>query len=112
MYTVAGPDPDPNLRGGGQLPNPNECNSTLASGTRGYLPPTLYIDVDERGYRLRVGSPLKNGVTTYVFSTHGGAIIWKRGERYLLYFKFIFGFLSSADDTWTYVQYSLGYSRT
>ena len=36
MYTVAspGPDPDPNPRGGGQLPNPNKCNSTLTSGTR------------------------------------------------------------------------------
>ena len=35
MYTVASPDPDPdpdpNRRGGGQLPNPNECNSTLTS---------------------------------------------------------------------------------
>ena len=29
MYTVASPDPNP--RGGGQLPNPNECNSTLTS---------------------------------------------------------------------------------
>ena len=27
MYIVASPDPNP--RGGGQLPNPNECNSTL-----------------------------------------------------------------------------------
>ena len=26
MYIVASPDPDPNPRGGGQLPNPNECN--------------------------------------------------------------------------------------
>ena len=32
MYTVAGPNP--NSRGGGQLPNPNECNSTLTSATR------------------------------------------------------------------------------
>ena len=31
MYTVASPEPDPNPRGGGQLPNPNECNSTLTS---------------------------------------------------------------------------------
>ena len=29
MYTAASPDPNP--RGGGQLPNPNECNSTLTS---------------------------------------------------------------------------------
>ena len=35
MYTVASPDPDPNPRGGGQLPNPTECNSTLTSATRG-----------------------------------------------------------------------------
>ena len=33
MYTVA--SPDPNRRGGGQLPNPNECNSALTSATRG-----------------------------------------------------------------------------
>ena len=36
MYTVAIPDPSP--RGGGQLPNPNKCNSTLMSGTRGEIP--------------------------------------------------------------------------
>ena len=29
MYTVAGPDPDPNFRGRGQLPDPNESNFTL-----------------------------------------------------------------------------------
>ena len=33
MCTVASPDPNP--RGGGQLPNLNKCNSTLTSGTRG-----------------------------------------------------------------------------
>ena len=42
MYTVASPDPDPNPRGGGQLPNPNECNSTLKSGTRGIYPSVIY----------------------------------------------------------------------
>ena len=35
MYTVASPDPDPNLRGGGELPNPNEWNQQ-------YLPLPLY----------------------------------------------------------------------
>ena len=30
MYIVASPDPNP--RGGGQLPNTNECNSTLTRG--------------------------------------------------------------------------------
>ena len=29
INTVASPDTVPNPRGGGQLPNPNECNSTL-----------------------------------------------------------------------------------
>ena len=33
-YTVASLDPDPNPRGGGQLPDPNECNSTLMSAMR------------------------------------------------------------------------------
>ena len=41
MYTVASPGPNP--RGMGQLPNPNECNSTLISGTRGIYR-YLYID--------------------------------------------------------------------
>ena len=36
MYTVASPDPSP--RDGGQLPNPNKCNFTLMSGTRGEIP--------------------------------------------------------------------------
>ena len=41
MYTVACPDPDPNHRGeGGQLPHPNECNSTLTSGISGAAAPT------------------------------------------------------------------------
>ena len=34
MYTVASPETI-NSRGGGQIPNPNKCNSTLKSGTRG-----------------------------------------------------------------------------
>ena len=40
LCTVAGldPDPGPNSWGGGQLPNPNECNSTLTSGTKGIFP--------------------------------------------------------------------------
>ena len=37
----------------------NECNSTLTSGTGGvYL--HCYIDVDERGHRLRAESPVTN----------------------------------------------------
>ena len=42
MYTVASPDPNP--RRGGQLPNPNECNSTLTSGTKGSY---CYLCIDE-----------------------------------------------------------------
>ena len=41
MYTVASPDANPG--GGGQLPNPNECNSTLTSGTSGGAAPTYTI---------------------------------------------------------------------
>ena len=57
MYTVASPDPNP--RGGGQLPNPKECNSTLTSGTNNIYP-YPYIDVNDRGHRFRSGSPLTN----------------------------------------------------
>ena len=35
MYTVASFGPDPNPRGGGQLPNRDKCNSTLTSGNKG-----------------------------------------------------------------------------
>ena len=37
-YLCASPNPDPNHMGGGQLPNPNECNSTLTSGTKNIYP--------------------------------------------------------------------------
>ena len=70
MYTAASPDPNP--RGGGQLPNPklllrvqfyanecneeetltpnpDECNSTLTSGTSGGAAPTYTIRYWERG---------------------------------------------------------------
>ena len=57
MYTVASPDPNP--RGGGQLPNPNECNSTLTSGANNIYP-YPYINVNDRGHRFRSGSPLTN----------------------------------------------------
>ena len=64
MYTVASPDPDPNRKGGDQLSNPNECNFTLTSGTKNIYP----IDVNDRGHRLRSGSPLQIGVTGYELS--------------------------------------------
>ena len=45
MYTVASPEPNPR----GQLPNPNECNSTLTSGTKGiYRYLYIYIDGEIR----------------------------------------------------------------
>ena len=50
MYTVASP------RGGGQLPNPNECNFTPTSETRGIYPHHKILT-------------LMSGVTAYVFST-------------------------------------------
>ena len=43
MYAVASPDPDPNPRGGSQLPNPNECHSMLTSAIRGIYPYPLYL---------------------------------------------------------------------
>ena len=64
---VAGPDPDLNPRGGGQLPNPNKCNSTLTSGTNNIYP-YPYIDVNDRGHRFRSGSPL----TVYPAAVAGG----------------------------------------
>ena len=57
MYTVASPDPNP--RGGGQPPNPNECNSTLTSGTNNIYP-YPYIDVNDQGHCFRSGSLLTN----------------------------------------------------
>ena len=40
-------------------PNPNECNSTLTSGTNNIYP-YPYIDVNDRGHRFRSRSPLTN----------------------------------------------------
>ena len=37
MYTVASPGHDPNPWGRGKPPNPNKCNSTLTSGTKGEM---------------------------------------------------------------------------
>ena len=51
MYTVA--SPGPNSRGGGQLPNPNECNSTLTSATRGE---TLTLNLNKCNSTLTSGS--------------------------------------------------------
>ena len=49
MYTVASPDTDhdPNPRGGGQLPNPNEFSSTLMSATSGETL-TPYVSVNSK----------------------------------------------------------------
>ena len=45
-------------RGETQTPNPNECSSTLTSGTNNIYP-YPYIDVNDRGHRFRSGSPLR-----------------------------------------------------
>ena len=54
MYTVASPDPDPNPRGGVSY-----LTLTLTSGTKNIYP-CPYIDVNDRGHRLRSGSPVTN----------------------------------------------------
>ena len=46
-------------RGETLTPNPNECNSTLMSGTKNIYP-YHYIDVNDRGHRLKSGSPVTN----------------------------------------------------
>ena len=46
MLTIA-------TRGETLTPNPNECNSTLTSGTNNMYPDP-YIDVNDRGHRLRI----------------------------------------------------------
>ena len=58
MFTVASSYTDSDRRGGGQLPNPNECNSTLLSGTKNIYP--YPVDVNDRGHRFRLGSPVAN----------------------------------------------------
>ena len=83
MCTAAGPDPNP--IGGGQLPNPNECN-------QGYLPLALYIVVDERGHCLRWGSPL----TFFPRTTTSGSrmsIMRVRESRFVPRFKIHFHFM-------------------
>ena len=40
-------------------PNPNECNSTLTSGTNNIYP-YPYTDVNDQGHRFRSGSPCTN----------------------------------------------------
>ena len=57
MCAVAGPDHNP--RGGGQLPNPNECNSTLTSATRGIYPyPYIYIYVKATSHLMIFDIPM------------------------------------------------------
>ena len=43
-------------------PNPNECNSTLTSGTKNIYP-YPYIDVNDRGHRLGfIQPPRRHGI--------------------------------------------------
>ena len=46
-------------------PNPNECNSTLMSGTNNIYP-YPYIDVNDWGHCFRSGTPLMNYPHTLV----------------------------------------------
>ena len=57
---VASPDPDPNPRGGGHLPNPDECNFALTSGTNNIYP-YPYIDINYQGHRLRITHTQRRG---------------------------------------------------
>ena len=62
MNTVADPEPNPTV--GGQLPNPNECNSTQTSETRGE---TLTPNPNECNSALMSGTmsyKLERGSTT------------------------------------------------
>ena len=46
------------MRGETLTPNPNECNSTLTSGTNNIYP-YPDIDVNDRGHRLRITHTLR-----------------------------------------------------
>ena len=59
MYTVASPGPNP--REGGQLPYPNECNSTLTSATRGE---TLILNPNKCNSTLTSGT---RGIYRYLY---------------------------------------------
>ena len=59
MCTVASPGPNP--RGEGQPPDPNECNSTLTSATRGE---TLTLNPSECNSTLTSGT---TGIYRYLY---------------------------------------------
>ena len=54
------------MRGETLTPNPNEYNSTLTSGMKNIYP-YPYIDVNDRGHRLRSGSPVTNYPCTMTY---------------------------------------------
>ena len=53
-------------RGEMLTPDPNECNSTLTSGTNNIYP-YPYIDVNDRGHRLRIAHTRSTGKSTFKF---------------------------------------------
>ena len=65
-------------RGEMLTPNPNECNSTLTSGTNNIYP-YPYIDINDRVTASDRGSPLQIGVTAYELPTRAGAC--RAGEK-------------------------------
>ena len=69
MYTVASPGPNP--RGGGQLPNPNECNSTLTSATRGE---TLTPNPNKCNSTLTSGTSGGTAPTYTIYTGRGGQL--------------------------------------
>ena len=78
-------------RGETLTPNPNECNSTLTSGTNNIYP-YPYIDINDRGHRLRIthtrrrlfGTDIAQPSLTPESFSLGGSIVFANEEKYLV----------------------------
>ena len=77
MYIVASPDVNP--RGGGQLPYPNECNSTLTSATRGE---TLTPNPNECNSTLTSGTSGGAAPTCTIYTGEGVNYLTLREQFY------------------------------
>ena len=60
-------------RGETLTPNPNECNSTLTSGTNNIYP-YPYIDVNDRGHRLGFIHPRRQSTNKFLFRRTQGQV--------------------------------------
>ena len=72
-------------------PYPNECNSILMSGTKNMYP-YPYIDVDERGHRLRILHALSQ-----VSMMMNSPLIVYIYILYYIYYNFVCGFIRSVE---------------